>query len=172
MTDRPERRDEPGAGHRYRFRVQWRLDAAPDGVFDVLADLARYPRWWPQIRDVQVHDERAAQVRIRSFLPYTLAFELQRSIMDRERGVLVATMTGDLAGRSSWEIRGDGGGSRLRFHEEATVERPILRRLEPLARPAFIANHSWMMRGCRRGLVAALAGYEIAGDGGPAAPGV
>jgi hypothetical protein len=140
-------------------------------VFDVLADLAMYPRWWPQIREVHVRDGRAAQVRIRSFLPYTLSFELQRSIMDRERGVLVATMTGDLAGRSSWRIARDDDGSKLRFQEEATVERPILRPLEPLARPAFSANHGWMMRGCRRGLVAALAGYEIASGDGSAALG-
>jgi hypothetical protein len=60
------------------------------------------------------------------------------------------------------EIRATTGATQLRFRERARVGRAFLRRLEPFARPAFVANHAWMMYRCRVGLVAALAGCATA----------
>src|SRR4029450_2498 len=39
-------------GNRYEFRNRWAVDAAPDSAYLVLAALDRYPRWWPEVREV------------------------------------------------------------------------------------------------------------------------
>jgi hypothetical protein len=158
--------------HTYDFRSVWRLRSPPEHVYAVLQDLVSYPTWWSQVRGVETIDDATARVTIRSFLPYTLSFELHRDATEEPRR-LTATMSGDLVGRSSWELVPDGDGTELRFRERARVARPALAAVEPFARPAFIANHAWMMRSCRRGLEAALGGYAVASAGirGPADPG-
>lgn len=169
-TQRQASTDGSRAAHMYRFRSEWRLTGRAGWAFEVLADIGSYPGWWPQIRRVEMLDAMQADVTIRSFLPYTLAVRLRRTVLDPERGVLEVEMTGDLAGRSRWQISSDDPSSvTLRFEEEAQLVKPILRAFEPAARPLFIANHAVMMRGCRRGLEAALSGYAVAlrGPSGP-----
>lgn len=144
--------------HTYDFGSAWQLGSPPEHVFAILQDVTSYPAWWPQVRLVERIDEATVLVTIRSALPYTLSFELRRDLAEEPRR-LTATMTGDLVGWSHWELVPDGDGTELRFRERARVSRPALAAVEPLARPAFIANHAWMMRSCRRGLEAALAGY-------------
>ncbi|HYF12607.1 MAG TPA: SRPBCC family protein [Actinomycetota bacterium] len=144
--------------HAYDFRSAWRVDSPPEHVFAVLQDVRSYPAWWPEVRRVERIDDATVLVTIRSALPYTLSFELRRDLEDEPRR-LTATMAGDLVGWSSWELVPDGDETELRFRERARVARPALAAVEPLARPAFIANHAWMMWNCRRGLEAALAGY-------------
>ena len=38
--------------NRYRFRSDWLLDAPPTVVYAVLERAEAYPRWWPQVREV------------------------------------------------------------------------------------------------------------------------
>lgn len=143
---------------------------APAGAaFAVLADVARYPRWWPQVRSVERIDDEQARLRVRSALPYNLDLQLRSVRVDRAVGVLEAALSGDLVGRSRWTVRPVGAGCSIRFDEQADLGVPWLRRLEPLARPAFVANHAFMMRGARRGLAAALSGYGSATDPPPPA---
>jgi Polyketide cyclase / dehydrase and lipid transport len=148
----------PASAHMYDFRSVWRLRSPPEHVYAILQDVTSYPAWWPEVRGVERIDDSTVLVTIRSALPYTLAFELRRDLEEEPRR-LTAAMAGDLVGWSSWELVPDGDGTELRFRERARVARPALAAVEPLARPAFIANHAWMMRNCRRGLEAALAGY-------------
>ncbi len=156
--------DAPGrTPHRYRFGSEWRMTGRSGWAFGILADIGSYPRWWPQIRRVEMLDDTSSDVTIRSLLPYALAVRLRRTVLDAERGILEVAMTGDLAGSSRWQISSEGPSwVTVRFEEEAQLVRPTLRAFEPAARPLFIANHALMMRGCRRGLEAALAGYGVA----------
>jgi len=137
-----------------------------EDAFDILADLPSYPAWWPEIRSVRALEEDRATVSIRSLLPYTLRLELERTVRDRANGILAVGMSGDLTGWDRWTLRGDGDVTIVEFAEVATLERPWLRRLGAVGRPAFIANHALMMRSCRRGLRAALAGAAVASAGG------
>ena len=61
-------------------------------------------------------------------------------------------MTGDLEGFSRWTISADGDGTSATFDEQVVATKPMLRRLELIARPAFKANHTKMMRDGERGL--------------------
>jgi len=136
----------------YRFRERWILSAPADTVFDVLVDLPAYPRWWPQVLSVVQLDNDSASVVCRSALPYSLRFDALRSREDRPAGVLEAHLVGDLLGWSRWTIRSAAAGTELFYEQHVSTPRALLRRLAPIARPALLANHAWMMRGGRQGL--------------------
>lgn len=145
---------------RYEFRSTWHLNAAPDDVYAVLERLPDYPLWWPQVRHVAPRGDNAYELVCRSSLPYELRFTTTQARRDPVDRVLEASMTGDLAGFSRWTIGVDAAGTIATFEEEVVANKALLRRLEPIARPAFRANHSKMMRDGERGLRTFLAGYR------------
>jgi len=149
-------------GNRYEFRNRWAVDAAPDSAYLVLAALDRYPRWWPEVREVTKVSDQAYQVRARSLLPYDLIFVTHQGTRDPVNRVLEARLTGDLEGvsRSTITPAPNGAGADLRFEEDVVANKALLRRLAPIARPAFRANHALMMRHGERGLRTYLAGFE------------
>ncbi|GGO84114.1 polyketide cyclase [Wenjunlia tyrosinilytica] len=146
--------------NRYRFSGNWRLGARRERVYAVLREPDDYARWWPQIRLIRRVDEESGELVARSFLPYDLFITATRGVEDAEAGTLQANLGGDLEGWFRWTVRADGRGTRVDFDQDVVVRRPLLRRLSPLARPVLVANHTWMMRGGRRGLARHLAGRE------------
>lgn len=84
---------------------------------DLLGDPVGYSSWWPAIpRARRIDDgvppgaigERAA-IRLRGFVPVGLTME--RVADDRERGVLVARVEGDLVGTVRAEVRPEEPGA-------------------------------------------------------------
>ncbi len=147
----------------YRFRSVWALDAPSELVFTALRELAEYPRWWPQVRSVRRVGADTAEIRCRATLPYELVFTTHRSREDESAGVLEAAMEGDLGGFSRWTItEASCGATQAVFEEEVSAHKPLLRRTAVVARPAFLANHAWMMRCGERGLRTYLAGMSFA----------
>jgi hypothetical protein len=144
----------------YHFRSVWLLDAPTAVVFGVLADLGTYPAWWPEIRLVETLTVDASRITARSLLPYDLAFVTRQAKRDRDEAVLEATMTGDLKGFSRWTLRPESESTtHAVFEEEVVTNKALLRRLAFVARPAFRANHTLMMRHGERGLRTYLAGH-------------
>jgi hypothetical protein len=139
--------------HRYRFTSRWELPAASEHVFEVLARPLDYPRWWPQILEVRQLTDDSGRMRFRSLLPYELEVTVSAARRDPDDGVLEARLTGDLHGVTRWTVTGRGEGPTVAvFHEDVEVRKPLMRRLALPGRPAFRANHAWMMRSGRRGL--------------------
>jgi uncharacterized protein YndB with AHSA1/START domain len=156
--------------NRYKFVTTWQFDAPVGDVFTVLADLAAYPRWWQEVREVRRVDDTSARLVIRSFLPYDLAFTSRQTRRDANAGVLEVDMRGDLDGFSRWTITAAGAGrTRAVFEEEVVARKALLRRLAFIARPAFRINHTVMMRHGQRGLAVYLAGYEASPSAAPRA---
>lgn len=150
----------------YRFEATWRIRAAAGDVWDVLYDVPSYPDWWPQVKHVsELIGEESYDVTVRSLLPYVLRFTLGQSLADRDAGVLQADLRGDLDGFSRFTIREAPAGSVLYYAQEVETTRSILNVLEPVARPTFVANHWWMMRGGERGLATFMAGHRFAKAG-------
>jgi hypothetical protein len=145
--------------NRYEFRSVWQLDATRDVVFEVLADLCSYPAWWPEVPRAERIDDATFDLTVRSLLPYDLVFRSVQGRRDREAGVLEVSMSGDLHGFSRWTICDEGATCVATFEEQVTARKPLLRRLAPIARPAFQANHWLMMRHGRAGLRTFLRGY-------------
>jgi hypothetical protein len=148
------------AGSRYEFTSTWHVGASPGDVYAVLERLPDYPLWWPQVRSVTLVNDHAYEVVCRSSLPYELRFTTEQSVRDPVGRVLEARLIGDLDGFSRWTIAADAAGTTATFAEEVVVTKSLLRRLELVARPAFKANHSRMMRDGERGLRTYLAGYR------------
>ncbi|WP_407563764.1 SRPBCC family protein [Streptomyces sp. 184] len=145
-----------GLSH-YRFRSVWDLpDAPPAVVYDVLADADAYPAWWPQVRRVTRLDEHTGTAVFGSALPYELRVTARAVRQDPGAGVVQIEMTGDLAGWARWTVSARAGGTSAVFTQQVEVTRPSLRLLALPGRPFFVANHAWMMRSGRRGLLALL----------------
>lgn len=137
---------------RYVFRSRWRLDAPPGAVYEALRDVASYPDWWPQVRDIWQLADGAARLRCRSVLPYDLVFEIHREIEDPDGRVLQARQVGDLEGTSRWTVGTNGAGTVALFDQEVVVRKSLIRRVGLLARPILMADHDVMMREGERGL--------------------
>jgi hypothetical protein len=140
------------ADREYVFRCEWRVPGAPRRVYDVLADVEAYPRWWPQIRLAQRLDGDSGQLVCRSLLPYDVTLVMHRDLIDPVALVLRARLSGDLIGTSQWTVRADGDGSRAIFDERVVVGTSMLRAAGRIVRPALRFNHDLMMRGGERGL--------------------
>jgi len=145
----------------YTFRSEWRLDASPADVYAVLHELGDYPAWWREVRKAEQVDEQSFRLTCRSTLPYDLVFTTTQARQDPEAGVLEANMVGDLTGFSRWTITADGAGTLAVFDEEVDATKASLQKLEPVARPAFKANHWLMMRHGQAGLRTYVAGYRL-----------
>jgi hypothetical protein len=136
----------------YTFRSEWTVPAQTEDLYDVLEDVAGYPRWWPQVRAVARLDDEMVLVACRALLPYTLHVELSPQVRDRSAGVLEASLGGDLVGHSRWTLSPSGAGTRMVYDQQVHTPSALMRGLTRLARPALEANHGWMMRGALRGL--------------------
>lgn len=146
----------------YMFLGVWEVDASPEDTYAVLEALDGYPDWWPEVKEVRRIDDDTYALRCRSILPYDLEFESARAIQDPTTLVLEARLRGDLEGFTRWDIKPRGrGGANAVFTEEVILNKTLLRRLAPAARPAFKANHALMMYRGRRGLRTYLAGYRF-----------
>lgn len=141
----------------YRFRSRWNLPAPPATVYDALRRADDYPRWWPQVREVTRIDDTTGIIRVRSLLPYDLAFTAREVRSDQAVGILEIGMTGDMEGWARWTLTADGAGTLARYDQEVDVTKPLLRRLAVPGRAVFRANHALMMRAGRRGLLVHLA---------------
>jgi Polyketide cyclase / dehydrase and lipid transport len=142
----------------YRFRNVWSIEVAAARVFRAVIDLGNYPRWWPDVRSVREVDGDTAEFTCRALLPYALVFRLHRDVQDENAGHMRVDMTGDLEGYVQGIIAAeDHGRASLEISQEVVVHKKLLRRLAPIARPLFLANHAAMMRRGHRGLRAYLA---------------
>lgn len=138
---------------RYRFESRWHVPVPRGELFDLLADVGGYPGWWPQVRAVARLDDATARVVVRSLLPYSLDLVLERAVEDREAGVLEARIRGQLDGWSRWLLHGHRAETLVLYEQEVTTPGRLMSVASAVARPALVANHAWMMRGGRRGML-------------------
>ncbi|MFD2471148.1 SRPBCC family protein [Amycolatopsis silviterrae] len=142
----------------YSFRSVWWLPTTlPERVFDAIVDLEAYPRWWPDVQSVRQVDDDTAQVVCRSRLPYRIVVAMHREQQDAAGLRVRVRLSGDLDGVLAGAIRAAGGGTTLEITQHVRARKPLLRRLDVVARPFFRANHAWMMRRGHHGLAGYLA---------------
>lgn len=157
------------ASNVFRFNETWSIpNATPQEVWDVLARGELLPQWWrgvyleaETLDGSEPHVGARVRARARGFLPYRLNFIIEATELVPPRLVAVKT-SGDFDGRWCAELSPVGGGTHADLTWEARVERPVLRMLAPLLRPAFAWNHRWTTprgeRGLREFLAARRAG--------------
>lgn len=137
----------------YRFVTHWRVRGDLDDVADVLSDATDLPRWWPAVYLDAVEtrpgdDDGIGQeiaLHTRGALPYTLRWHFRVTESDFPHRFALDAW-GDFVGRGEWQLRQDGPDVHVTYDWRVRAEKPLLRRLTWLLRPAFAANHHWAMR--------------------------
>jgi uncharacterized protein YndB with AHSA1/START domain/quercetin dioxygenase-like cupin family protein len=141
----------------YLFVDEWDVAAPPEPVFAALADGRSYPDWWrPVYLSVEADGEPAvgkvARQHFKGRLPYHLKTESRIVDFDPPRSLSV-DVDGDLRGHGKWTLTpAGGGGTHVRFDWQVFADRPLLRALTPVLRPAFRWNHNWAIKRAMEGL--------------------
>lgn len=119
----------------------------------MLRDARELPRWWPSVYlDVDVVEEgdaggigRVVDLWTKGWLPYTLRWRFTTTRNDGAGGLHLCA-DGDFVGEGTWTFIPDGGDVKAFYDWRIRAQKPLLRRLTWLMRPAFSANHRWAMR--------------------------
>lgn len=119
----------------------------------MLGDALGLARWWPsvylEVSEVEPggpdHVGRVIELFTKGWLPYTLRWRFRVTQNRGEDGFELAAM-GDFVGRGIWTFIQDGPFVDVVYDWRIAAEKPLLRRLTPVLRPAFSANHHWAMR--------------------------
>ena len=153
----------------YEFADEWDVSASPQAVYDVLVDGRTYPRWWrPVYIDVQSDGSRSvgsvAEQHFKGRLPYHL--HTTSRIVRLEPGRLIeAEVDGDLRGTGIWTLTPTERGARIRFDWTVHADRPLLKGLTPILRPALRANHRWSIARAIEGLEPYVLAHSAARGG-------
>ncbi|MDQ3815313.1 MAG: hypothetical protein M3347_15450, partial [Armatimonadota bacterium] len=99
-------------------------------------------------REITPGDEhdlgRTVALHTRGWLPYTIWWH-SRLIEAREPYGYTLEAQGDFVGRGIWTFEQDGSFINITFDWRIRAEKPLLRYLSFLFKPAFAANHRWAM---------------------------
>ena len=136
----------------YHFVTRWHLQGTCDEVARVLGDPVELTRWWPSVYlEVRVLDEggqdgvgRVVELWTKGWLPYTLKWRFTTTENNHAAG-LALRAEGDFVGEGRWTFTQHGETCEAVYDWRIRAEKPLLRRLTWLLRPAFSANHHWAM---------------------------
>ena len=129
----------------FAFDRAWDFAVDPDTLWATLARTDRYREWWPWLRELDVEGDglvagTAAHLVIQAPLPYQLRSTVHVDEADAPR-LLVATVTGDLAGPARLELLATETGTTARLVWQLEVTSALLRPLSVVARPALAWAH-------------------------------
>ena len=123
----------------------------PERMFDIVADLADYPRFIPYCSAMQVRPDptaKADNVRLAkmtiAFGPITQSYT-SRVTLDREvKTIRAKAVDGPFAYLDSvWSFELEGQGTRVRFEIDFKISNPLI---AAVAEPAFAAKQEEIMR--------------------------
>ena len=144
------------ASREYAFVDEWDVAAPREAVFRAIADARTYPVWWrPVYLGVDAEGEPAVGKQSRQHFKGRLPYHLRtRSRITRLEApaLIAADVDGDLRGRGLWTLTETAAGTHVRFDWNVSADRPLLRALSPVLRPALRWNHAWAIARAREGL--------------------
>jgi uncharacterized protein YndB with AHSA1/START domain len=146
----------------YRFLDCWFVPHPIQRVYDVMADVYRYPTWWGDVWDETTGHSGPSepgtrtQVIAHGYLPYRLRYEFECIAVDPPHRV-DSVLHGDFEGTASLRFEEGAGGTRVILDFRPRVNKPGVRQLTPLLRPFFRSNHAWAMRRGQKRIVEHLA---------------
>ena len=142
----------------YRFLTIWLIQAPRQAVWDVLADVERWPGWWPGVAAARELDPGDAlrvgsryRVRWRAPIGYAVEFEFTVDSLDEPRR-MSGRASGDLEGAGAWRLFEEDGVTAVTYEWEVVAARAWMNALGPLPRPIFRWSHDRVMAGGGEGL--------------------
>jgi quercetin dioxygenase-like cupin family protein/uncharacterized protein YndB with AHSA1/START domain len=144
------------ASREYLFVDEWDVAAPREAVFHAISEARTYPQWWrPVYIDVEADGEpevgKESRQHFKGRLPYHLNTRSRISRLERPL-IVVADVDGDLRGHGKWTLTETPTGTHVRFDWQVFADKPLLRVLTPILRPAFRWNHAWAIARAREGL--------------------
>jgi uncharacterized protein YndB with AHSA1/START domain len=141
---------------KYLFVDEWDVAAPREAVFDAISDARTYPTWWrPVYIDVDADGEpevgKESRQHFKGRLPYHLHTRSRISRLEPPH-IIEADVEGDLRGHGKWTLTEIPAGTHVRFDWQVFADKPLLRLLTPILRPAFRWNHAWAIARAREGL--------------------
>ena len=132
----------------FTFDRSWQFAVPPARLWEVLARTEDYPQWWPWLDRFESNGLRpgaTAEFTVRAPLPYRLRVTVAiESLVPAD--CVEARIGGDLEGPARLEIRPVGGGCEARLVWSLRLRRPLLLRMERVARPAMVWGHDAVVR--------------------------
>lgn len=166
------------SGNDYHFITTWRIAATPDEITAVLGDAEGLARWWPSVylgvRVLEPGDRtglgKVVELWTKGFLPYTLRWRFTVTESEPPTGFRLDA-DGDFVGRGIWtlheEVASDQPGGPLTsvvYDWLIVAEKGLLKRLSPVMKPIFAANHRWAMANGEQSLRIELARRHAQAD--------
>jgi uncharacterized protein YndB with AHSA1/START domain len=136
----------------YEFLTRWRVEGSVDEVYDIISKPLEFPRWWPSVYlsavQLQPPDPTGVGQRMRfrtkGRLPYTLDWDSQTVEAERPYRLVIRAER-DFNGRGVWQFQQAGRFVDITFDWKLRADKPLIRKLSFLLKPAFAANHRWAM---------------------------
>ena len=133
------------------FVDEWDVNAPRQAVYDTLVDARTYPEWWKPVYQSVEGDSRITHHHFKGRLPYTL--RMRAELVDEDPPNRFEVMVdGDLRGRGTWTLTERDGKTYVRWDWIVFADKPLLRYLTPILRPAFRWNHNWAVARAQEGL--------------------
>jgi hypothetical protein len=135
----------------FEFNEHWDIpNGAVGDVYAVLAQGDLLPPWWKGVYLEAVPLNAGEQPKVgarlrakaRGALSYESNFILEAVEPVQDKKVVMRTI-GDFIGLWTAVLHQQASGVRVDLNWKVTVERPILKYLSPLLRPALAWNHRW-----------------------------
>jgi hypothetical protein len=149
----------------YHFITYWTVPGATrEEIYAVIADAEALPHWWPSVylEVTPVPDTgdangigRVFDLYTKGWLPYTLRWRLTVQEVKPPLGSTIGA-SGDFNGRGIWRFIQTADGVDVIFDWKLTADKPLLKYLSPVLKPAFAANHKWAMEQGRVSLLREL----------------
>ena len=147
---------------RHRVVSTWHVDAPVERVWDAILDYPNWPTWWRGFVGVdrlRTGDESGVgtvlRQKWRSLLPYTLAFDLEITRVERHR-LLEGRASGPVDGSATWVFRPTSSGTEVTFTLDVRTTRPWMNLPVPFAGRVFAANFGAVMHWGSEGLARLL----------------
>jgi hypothetical protein len=137
----------------YRVASNWVVPGNALEVAAVFAEPTTWAQWWPaaflDVKELPCSGDsyigRAARIHSKGWLPYTLRLQAAVTECNYPHGCTF-TVTGDFEGRCVCVIEERTDRVEVSFDWDVRVRKPLLRGLSWAFKPAFEANHRWVMR--------------------------
>lgn len=158
---------------KYHFVSTFRITGDPESVWRVLSDVERWILWWRclEVSEVLSEGEQPAdgdspaagsvyRHTVRTPFGYRLRYEIRVTGIESHRSV-DAEVSGDLVGRGRAVAEAAGDEATVRFLWLVAVSKPWMRRLSPVARPAFTWAHRRLMADFGEGFTTASGAHLV-----------
>jgi len=104
------------------------IDCAPERLFDVIIDYARYPEFVPGIKACRVLPGKGGQVEYQLDLGLKRITYVLRHLEQRPVRISWSLVSGDTlkVSNGSWELTAEGSGTRARYSVDIQIAKPPL----------------------------------------------